>query len=422
VNQTTEDLPDATVTANVIGDFSYDGYSPNKGDIGARYHLTAVGTDSGFQAQTIFGDGINSIDFSNPNLNQAINVCGALTLTVGGGAPYGTIYLYDSTTTGSFYTSATCTGTAITQIAGAATVTLYYTNTTASTPDLMACNTNSAFDCEYFAGAFGVLAANQLETIYGPKLAWTVLPSGGAPGAAFGVQPVLEVLSASGTVLTTSTAPITLKLTGGGTLSCSSNPLNATAGVATFSGCSVTPASANQYCLVASSPGIAPTGATDACFYVTAVSAGTSSVTANPGTVPADGASTSTITVTVKDTLGWQRRSHLYGDRHNRPDGYLHSHRHDRWFHHDRHHYSELLVHHDHVADCSAECKSRYRGSGDSGDAYRHPHRRCNGSPSCQCHGHVYDIHDIRRDRDCVNKCKRSGYVYRLFCSGNRSG
>ena len=304
VNQTTEDLPDATVTANVIGDFSYDGYSPNKGDIGARYHLTAVGTDSGFQAQTIFGDGINSIDFSNPNLNQAINVCGALTLTVGGGAPYGTIYLYDSTTTGSFYTSATCTGTAITQIAGAATVTLYYTNTTASTPDLIACNTNSAFDCEYLAGAFGVLAANQLETIYGPKLAWTVLPSGGAPGAAFGVQPVLEVLSASGTVLTTSTAPITLKLTGGGTLSCSSNPLNATAGVATFSGCSVTPASANQYCLVASSPGIAPTGATDACFYVTAVSAGTSSVTANPGTVPADGASTSTITVTVKDTLG----------------------------------------------------------------------------------------------------------------------
>ena len=133
------------------------------------------------------------------------------------------------------------------------------------------------------------------------------------------VQPAVEVLSSSGTVVTTSTAPITLTLmcNGGfgggyapaakgttGTLTCNANPVNATAGVATFSGCSATPATANQYCLVASSPGIAPTGATDACFNVTAVSTGNSSVVASPTNVPADGTSTSTITVTVNDTLG----------------------------------------------------------------------------------------------------------------------
>jgi hypothetical protein len=158
---------------------------------------------------------------------------------------------------------------------------------------------------------FGTVAANQTETIYGPKLAWTVLPSGAAPGAPFTQQPVVEVLSAGGTVLTTSFAPVTLTLTcsggfGGctGALTCNSNPLNATAGVAAFSGCSVSAASANQYCLVATSPGIAPTGATDACFYVTAVSTANSSVTASPGNVPADGASISTITVQVSDTLG----------------------------------------------------------------------------------------------------------------------
>ena len=56
VNQSTEDVPDATVTADALGDFSYDGYSPDQGDIGARYHLTAVGESSGYQAQVIFGD------------------------------------------------------------------------------------------------------------------------------------------------------------------------------------------------------------------------------------------------------------------------------------------------------------------------------------------------------------------------------
>ena len=43
VDQSTEDAPDATVDADALGNLSYSGYAPNTTDIGARYHLTAVG-------------------------------------------------------------------------------------------------------------------------------------------------------------------------------------------------------------------------------------------------------------------------------------------------------------------------------------------------------------------------------------------
>ncbi len=310
VNQTTDDLPEATVAADANGNFSYDGYSPDQGDIGARYHLTAVGKSSGYQAQVIFGDDATAIDFSNAPLNLTAGACGTLTLTVGSNdGTYGTIYLTDSTTTGAFYATAGCTGTAITQIAGAATITLYYTNSTAGSPELTACSSNNPFACYFFAAA-----ANQTETIYGPKLAFTAIPGGGSSGVVFSQQPAVEVLSSSGT-LVSSSASITLTLScngfgcAAGTLTCNANPLSATAGVATFSGCSVTGNSGQygEYCLVASSPGIASSGATDACFTVTSVSVGNggqSSVVASPATVPADGVSTSTITVTLQDSLG----------------------------------------------------------------------------------------------------------------------
>jgi len=56
VNQTLTDLPDYKVTAGNDGRFSFTGYAPTANDFGARYHLTAVGESSGFQAQTVFTD------------------------------------------------------------------------------------------------------------------------------------------------------------------------------------------------------------------------------------------------------------------------------------------------------------------------------------------------------------------------------
>ena len=56
VNQMLVDPPDYSTTADSTGTFTFMNYAPTPSDLGARYHLTAVGQTSGFQAQTIFTD------------------------------------------------------------------------------------------------------------------------------------------------------------------------------------------------------------------------------------------------------------------------------------------------------------------------------------------------------------------------------
>jgi len=76
------------------------------------------------------------------------------------------------------------------------------------------------------------------------KLAFTTEPSSGTGGTALGTQPVVTVQDAGGNTVTTDTSNVTLSITSGtGTpgaaLSCTTNPLAASSGVAGFSGCSV---------------------------------------------------------------------------------------------------------------------------------------------------------------------------------------
>jgi hypothetical protein len=78
------------------------------------------------------------------------------------------------------------------------------------------------------------------------KLGFTQSPSTSSGGAVFATQPVVAVQDTYGNTVTSSTAPLTLSITSGtpasggpGTLSCTSNPLTAASGVATFAGCSV---------------------------------------------------------------------------------------------------------------------------------------------------------------------------------------
>jgi len=308
VDQTTEDVPDATATADSLGNFSYDGYAPNTGDIGARYHLTAVGLSSGYQAQTIFGDSTASIIFTSAPLDQATGVCGEITISQSGTAPFDTLYLIDSTGTGTFYSSSSCTGAAITSVGAAQTVNVWYKNTAAGNPVLTACSINAGSQdaCE-LAQALGLaMFGAQTEIIYGTatQLAWAELPGGGAPGVAWAQQPAVEVLDASGNKVSASAASITLALStdpGGGALTCTANPAPAVSGIAQFAGCSINLSEATQYCITASSPGLKSTGPTAACFYVEATNAANSTVTASPITVAADGVSTSTITVTLLD-------------------------------------------------------------------------------------------------------------------------
>jgi hypothetical protein len=92
--------------------------------------------------------------------------------------------------------------------------------------------------------------------VLGPasKLVFTTEPSSSATGGTpFTVQPVVSIEDAAGNVVTTNSSRVTLALAGsptGAAITCTANPLAATAGVATFVGCSIN--LANSYTLTAS--------------------------------------------------------------------------------------------------------------------------------------------------------------------------
>ncbi len=70
------------------------------------------------------------------------------------------------------------------------------------------------------------------------KLAFTQQPGGVAVNSAFAPQPQVTIQDAGGNPVTDNTSSVTLALNGPGIFSCTSaNPLDATAGVATFVGC-----------------------------------------------------------------------------------------------------------------------------------------------------------------------------------------
>ena len=98
------------------------------------------------------------------------------------------------------------------------------------------------------------------------KLVFTTQPAGPTHGVSFGTQPVVSVEDSSGDVVTTNTASITLAIgtnPGGGTLTCTTNPLAATGGVATFAGCKIS-AAGSGYTLKATATGL--TTATSSTF------------------------------------------------------------------------------------------------------------------------------------------------------------
>ena len=88
------------------------------------------------------------------------------------------------------------------------------------------------------------------------QLAVTTQPGGGTSQTAWSTQPVVAVRDATGNLVTSSTASVTLALVSGGgaVLSCTSNPVVAVNGVATFGGCKVD--KAGTYTLSATSTGL----------------------------------------------------------------------------------------------------------------------------------------------------------------------
>jgi len=139
------------------------------------------------------------------------------------------------------------------------------------------------------------------------QLVFTTQPGGGTGGVAWSQQPVVTVEDQFGNPVTTgtgSTASITLAIStnpSSGTLSCTTNPLAATAGVANFAGCKINFAG-TAYVLSAAATGL--TGTTSSAFNIT-VGPATQLVFGQQPTNTEDGNPiTPAVTVNVEDAGG----------------------------------------------------------------------------------------------------------------------
>jgi hypothetical protein len=137
------------------------------------------------------------------------------------------------------------------------------------------------------------------------QLAFTAQPAGGASGSSLGTQPKISVEDSGGNVVTGSTSSVTLAIASqpgtGATLSCKSNPVSASAGVASFAGCKIT-GKAGSYTLKATARNL--TSATSSTFTVTAGPATRLVFTTQPGGGPSGSAWSAQPAVAVEDSAG----------------------------------------------------------------------------------------------------------------------
>ena len=122
------------------------------------------------------------------------------------------------------------------------------------------CKIDKAGTYTLTATATGLASAvsTTLTITVGPasQLAFTTSPSGAVHGVAFATQPVVTIQDAGGNTLITATSPVALAITtpAGATLTCTTNPKTAVAGVAPFTGCKID--KAGTYTLTATATGL----------------------------------------------------------------------------------------------------------------------------------------------------------------------
>jgi trimeric autotransporter adhesin len=136
------------------------------------------------------------------------------------------------------------------------------------------------------------------------KLGFTQQPSGSTGGVAFATQPRVTIQDQYGNTVNTATNSVTLAIgtnPGGGALSCTTNPVAAVAGVATFSGCKIDKAG-NGYTLTATSGSL--TSATSSAFNITVGSAAKLAFTQQPAGAVAGVAFTTQPRIAIQDAGG----------------------------------------------------------------------------------------------------------------------
>jgi trimeric autotransporter adhesin len=166
-------------------------------------------------------------------------------------------------------------------------------------------NTGSFTITATASGKTGTSAAFTVNAGVAAKLIFTANPSSSTGGIAFGTQPQVTVEDANGNTVTSSSASIQLAIgtnPGSGTLTCATNPQNATSGVDTFAGCNINKIGTG-YTLTATSSGL--TSATSSTFNITLGPAAQLAFTVQPSasTVATD-VFAQQPTVTVQDAGG----------------------------------------------------------------------------------------------------------------------
>ena len=134
------------------------------------------------------------------------------------------------------------------------------------------------------------------------QLSFTTQPGGAVAGTAFTTQPVVSVKDAAGNLVTTYNGPINLTVGAGsptGQLTCTTNPIPAVAGVATFAGCKID-RGGSGFTLVASTDSL--TSTTSSAFTVNQAPAFTSANNTT-FTVGTAGSFTATATGTPAPTF-----------------------------------------------------------------------------------------------------------------------
>jgi hypothetical protein len=138
------------------------------------------------------------------------------------------------------------------------------------------------------------------------KLAFSQQPSGSTGGIAFGTQPKVAVQDAYGNTVTGDSSSVTVAITGGtgsagATLSCTTNPLAASGGIATFAGCKIDKSGAG-YTLTATDGSLA--SAASNSLTITVGPAAKLAFTQQPAGAVAVTAFTTQPQVTVQDVGG----------------------------------------------------------------------------------------------------------------------
>ena len=137
------------------------------------------------------------------------------------------------------------------------------------------------------------------------KLGFVIQPGGGTGGVAWATQPDVAVQDQYGNTVSGSTASVSLAIANdagpGGVLTCTSNPMNAVAGLASYAGCKIDK-SGTGYTLTATSGVL--TAATSDPFNVTVGSANKLVFTTQPGGGTGGTALATQPVVTVQDAGG----------------------------------------------------------------------------------------------------------------------